>query len=121
MSRESDALAEIAARGAYASDGWWRHAGDNDDGKGRYKMHGDVRLRAVEWDQLDADEQEDYLQQARAALTALTTSGYAIVPVEPTKDMQIAGLQADTRLFDGQTPIADIWDAMLSASPGRQR
>lgn len=111
-----DKLAEIAARGAYASDGWWRHAGDNDDGKGRYKMHGDVRLRAVEWDQLDADEHEDYLQQARAALAAINAAGYAFVPIKATEEMIAAGLEADIAGFNGPTtPVAHIWTAMLSA------
>lgn len=33
----------------------------------------------------------DYVGTARAALTALTQAGYAVVPVEPTKDMINAG------------------------------
>jgi hypothetical protein len=79
----SDDMVDFLARAQYAANSWWRAAKDDDDGLGRYKMHGDVRLRAIEWEHLYADEQDDFLQSARAILTAIEASGRRIVPVDP--------------------------------------
>jgi hypothetical protein len=57
---------EIVARAMYAANGWWRSPRENDDGKGRYH-HG---LRAVEWEELDADERGGRIRDAAVALAA---------------------------------------------------
>lgn len=58
---------------------------------------------------------------ARAALRALSEQGYAIVPVEPTRDMLIAGQNEPlAELMSGEELFcADprpIWRAMLDAA-----
>ena len=71
-------LVEIGAKGAYAENDWWRSVAHDDDGKGRYQEMNGVRMRAVEWHELDADDRDSRLKEARAALTAIEKAGHRI-------------------------------------------
>jgi hypothetical protein len=120
----SDDMVEFLARAQYVANSWWRAVKDDDDGLGRYKMHGDVRLRALEWEHLDADEQDDFLQSARAIITAIEASGRRIVQVEPTPAMTEAGGSSIIRpdVYMGGVPpgakrrAKDVWADMIRAA-----
>ena len=62
-----------------------------------------------------------WCQKAKAALTAyeshLEAEGMAVVPVKPTPDMMMAGLQSMTVSTNHNGYADHIWAAMLSASP----
>ena len=52
----------------------------------------------------------------RAALLALESSGWRVVPIEPTEEMIDAGyMKAAIDLVSGE--VSEIYTAMLSASP----
>jgi len=57
---------------------------------------------------------------ARAALSALRAAGYAVVPVEPTEEMDEAGTDAGWKARQGYGSggvyAADIYRAMLEAA-----
>jgi len=111
-------LVEIGAKGAYAENDWWRSVAHDDDGKGRYQEMNGVRMRAVEWRELDADDRDSRLKEARAALTAIEKAGHRIVPKQPTDEMLWAALSAGH--FDGIKDDADMrlsYAAMLAAAP----
>ena len=57
-------------------------------------------------------------RRAAAALSAILSNGYAIVPVEPTEEMCEAALNADWGEIptDHQIKRAE-WSAMLSSAP----
>lgn len=108
-------LAEVAARGTYAKNGWWRPVTPGDDGKGRYRDGGTMTFRAVEWDDLDDEERGGLILDAHNALAAIEKAGHRIVPVEPTKKMNDAGWLTEDH--DGWDGPRDCWDAMLAAAP----
>ena len=64
------------------------------------------------WSSETTFEQDLWLGDARAALSAIEASGYAVVPIYPTREMSYA---APTNL-DG-VAVEDIYAAMLSARP----
>lgn len=80
-------MIERVARAIYARNDWWRVVGAGDDGKGRYADRAGARMRAVEWAELDADEREQRLRDARAAIEAMR---------EPTEGMLAAGNNYDS-------------------------
>lgn len=113
-------LVEIGAKGAYAENDWWRSVAHDDDGKGRYQEMNGVRMRVVEWHELDADDRDSRLKELRAALIAIEKAGHRIVPVEPTNAMENAAVEAAfvhcAHLTDeGETNA--IYRAMLAAAP----
>ncbi len=65
---------------------------------------------------------EDAKQLAAQALTALREKGYAVVPVEPTWPMQLAGrdviLDNDDSMFFSTIDSEAVYRAMLAAAPG---
>lgn len=66
--------------------------------------------RRIPWDALDAEDQDVFRAYARAALAALETTDYRIVPVCVTSKMLRAGREAENHpLF--------IYEAMLAAAP----
>lgn len=77
-------MVEKVARAVYAENGWLRIVADDDDGKGRYREASKTcdRMRYVEWEELDADDKDSRLREARAAIAALR---------EPTEAMWEAG------------------------------
>lgn len=98
----TDSMSEVVerlARAVYARNGWWRLIKDDDDGRGRYHDSGDTRLRAVEWEELSAEERVQHLLDIRAALDELSAMGLVVVPVEPTEGMVRA-----------MTALAPTWD-----------
>lgn len=125
-------MIEAVARAVFAENGWWRVVLDHDDGKGRYSDMAGTRMRAVEWEEIDAEERDSRLREARAAIAgheaALSESGFVIVPREPTEEMVDAGYAwqctewpEDWHLnpegITSETYIAqNIWPAMLSAA-----
>ena len=77
-------MATTAARGAYAQNGWWRSVFPDDDGTGRYQDIRGVKCRAVEWDELNPEEQKEMIQNAYHGLLALIGAGWAFVaPTTP--------------------------------------
>lgn len=48
-----------------------------------------------DWDALGNDEREALLFIMKAAIAAIGQAGYAVVPVEPTKEMLKAGMSAN--------------------------
>jgi hypothetical protein len=50
---------------------------------------------------------------ARAALAAIRAAGWAVVPVEPTREMLRAGYDES-----GGLAVIGIWEAMLETAPG---
>lgn len=94
-------VVEIGARAAYAENDWWRSLAHDDDGQGRYAEMNGVRMRAVEWEELDADDRDSRLKEMRTALTAIEASGrWKLVPVEPVPEG--AANYADIALQDAQ-------------------
>lgn len=65
--------------------------------------------RRAPWD----SEAPIYLPIADAALAAIEAAGCAIVPIEPTEEMQAAGAYPR----ENRKPVADIYRAMLAARP----
>lgn len=64
---------------------------------------------------------DDNVRRAQATLTAITTAGYAIVPVEPTEVMVAApAIEADEYYFSTQQRandhVAHIYRAMITAA-----
>lgn len=51
---------------------------------------------------------------AKAAITALTEAGYAIVPIDPTSAMQEAGVRAKDE--EPELANAQVYRAMISAA-----
>jgi hypothetical protein len=77
-------MAEMAARGTYAANGWWRSVFPDDDGKGRYQNIKGTLCRAVEWGELEAADREEAIQNAYHGLLALIEAGWAFVaPTTP--------------------------------------
>jgi len=77
-------MAEQAAKGTYAADGWARPAAGDDDGKGRYRDSSIGRLRIVEWDELDGEMRSELVQEAFHGLAALVAAGWVFVaPTTP--------------------------------------
>lgn len=66
------------------------------------------------WPDLDEDEQEMCRAEARAALAALQRE-WAVVPREPTMEMQNAA--ALRKGSDDRYIYADIYRAMIAAAP----
>lgn len=70
----------------------------------------------------DDDGQDHWLGLAQAALTAITTAGYAVVPVEPTEAMEEAARDVPyIAMGNGEylePDRADIYRAMISAAQG---
>lgn len=60
---------------------------------------------------------ELYRAYMAAIITAIEKAGHRIVPVEPTLKMQCHGLGADMKGFRGETPVREIYLAMLAAAP----
>lgn len=58
---------------------------------------------------------EDKLEVARAALSAISAAGWAVVPREATDKMRTEGSIA---LNDHKVqPMAKVWEAMVDAAP----
>lgn len=69
------------------------------------------------WEGLTPSERGCYLDCARAALAAISSSTtHRVVPVEPTDEMRDAG-EAAGWPEGGKSSIEMQWAAMLSASP----
>jgi hypothetical protein len=56
----------------------------------------------------------DAIRHARAALAAIDAAGFAIVPKEPTEEMETAYWRAQGM---DRAPCDQTWDAMLAAAP----
>lgn len=97
-------MAERVARGVYAKNGWWRIVADDDDGKGRYDTKGGARMRAVEWSELEPDEIDSRLKDARAAIEAM---------MEPSDAMLERGKKAS-----GLIPLHEVWRVMIKEALG---
>jgi hypothetical protein len=99
MSNPDDAreLVEIAARGIYDA-----YAGPEP---------------ITSWKCISTRDHKMHRKLARAALTAIEASGWKIVPVEPSDAMVAAGANADIEDFCGMTCVANIYRAMIAASP----
>lgn len=85
-----------------------------------------ARTRHIkEWDQLAPGTQRIWKARARTILSALSSKGLAVVPVEPTEAMQDAGGSSIIRpsIYMGGTPpgakrrARDVWADMLAAAP----
>jgi hypothetical protein len=73
-------MAEVAARGAYAANGWWRSVLPDDDGKGRYQNIKGALCRAVEWGELEPEDREEAIQNTYHGLLALIEAGLVFMP-----------------------------------------
>jgi hypothetical protein len=68
----------------------------------------------------DPDDSEGPRLLADAQLAAIAAAGYAVVPVEPTKEMEIAGAIAhdfDAVKMPSRVRAALTYRAMLAAAP----
>lgn len=62
------------------------------------------------------EDRKTAFRVATAALTALEEAGYAVVPVEPTEDMELAGRDMVGRTLDA----GEVYCAMLASLSGKQ-
>ncbi len=64
---------------------------------------------------------DECVNAARAALSAIEAAGWRVVPVEPTQEMIEAGLEGevvrDSSGTSWRSPTAYVYSAMLSAAP----
>lgn len=64
--------------------------------------------------------QADTAQEPGTGIPASVPTGWKLVPVEPTDDMFIEGMEADCRgrpSIDDDNHVRSIWRAMLSSAP----
>lgn len=64
--------------------------------------------------------QDDTSQEPGTGIPASVPTGWKLVPVEPTDDMFIEGMEADCRgrpSIDDDNHVRSIWRAMLSSAP----
>ena len=54
-------------------------------------------------------------------LDALTAAGYAVVPVEPTGEMKVAGGEAQSRSIGSWGEPGVVWRAMIAAAQDTDR
>lgn len=99
---------EQIARAIYAANNWWSAVKESDDGKGRYDNRGGIRMRAVEWEQLDEDERVQRLRDARIAIETMRV---------PTDAIMEAGNTAVGEFFHRHIEVAR-WQAMIDAALG---
>lgn len=77
-------------------------------------------FKAHRWEELP-DQQELFLGDAEAILSALEQSGVALVPVEATEEMWEAATPGLKVAPEYQKVRQSTWIAMLSASPYRSQ
>ncbi len=73
----------------------------------------DVIAKSFSWHRLDRDAS---LREADAILSALRSAGFAVVPVEPTGEMCIAGGEAQQRCIGSWGEPRIVYRAMIVAA-----
>jgi hypothetical protein len=76
-------------------------------------MHDSVYGGESAWMDVSKIEQSYREMEADAALAAIRAAGWAVVPVEPTREMLRAGYDES-----GGRAVIGIWEAMLETAPG---
>ena len=79
---------------------------------------GDYKLEGLPWDPDRAGVADHYRNLFRAAVGAIEAQGFAIVPVEPSGKMVIAGMKAIqiSREAPLNCRLVQAWNAMLAAA-----
>ncbi len=87
----------------------------------RYERESPWKGDGTTWDELEEHTRQGWLEDARAALRALSEQGYAVVPVEPTEAMVAAAMDEwheDRNTVYLHVLMRDCWRAMLDAAGG---
>ncbi len=79
---KTEGVVEEVAQTVYARNDWWSIVRADDDGKGRYALRGGANMRAIEWNELDADERDQRCRDARTAIEAYERARGGVERVE---------------------------------------